>query len=64
MGLRPRAFASFIALKRAVIDGTDVEARADCMAASLMGATAFQGLGAMHALAHPIGHIAMPITDC
>ncbi len=37
-------------------DGADLEARAHMMAAAAMGATAFQkGLGAMHALAHPIG---------
>jgi len=43
-------------LKRAVTDGTDIEARSWMMAASMMGATAFQkGLGGMHALAHPIG---------
>ncbi|MCB9598487.1 MAG: iron-containing alcohol dehydrogenase [Sandaracinaceae bacterium] len=39
----------------AVRDGRDLEARASMMAASLMGATAFQkGLGAMHALSHPV----------
>jgi len=44
------------ALKRAVADGGDMEARAWMMAASAMGSTAFQkGLGAMHALSHPIG---------
>jgi len=43
-------------LARVVADGSDIGARADLMAASLMGATAFQkGLGGMHALAHPIG---------
>lgn len=43
-------------LERAVRDGSDLEARSMMMAASSMGATAFQkGLGAMHALAHPIG---------
>ncbi len=42
----PRAFAS----------GTDLAARAQMMSAALMGATAFQkGLGAIHALSHPIG---------
>ena len=41
-------------LPRAVADGSDVEARAHMMVASMMGATAFQkGLGAMHALSHP-----------
>ena len=36
----------------------DIEARGHMMSAATMGATAFQkGLGAMHALAHPIGAI-------
>lgn len=40
----------------AVKDGKNLAARAYMMAASTMGATAFQkGLGAMHALSHPIG---------
>ncbi len=44
------------ALERAVRDGTDLDARSMMMAASTMGATAFQkGLGAMHAMSHPIG---------
>lgn len=35
---------------------TDIEARGHMMAAAAMGATAFQkGLGAIHALSHPIG---------
>jgi alcohol dehydrogenase class IV len=43
-------------LARAVRDGGDLEARAHMMAAALMGATAFQkGLGAIHALSHPVG---------
>jgi alcohol dehydrogenase class IV len=43
-------------LTRAVKDGGDVDARANMMAAAAMGATAFQkGLGAIHALSHPIG---------
>jgi alcohol dehydrogenase len=43
-------------LARAVKDGGDIEARAEMMAAALAGATAFQkGLGAIHALSHPIG---------
>ena len=43
-------------LVRAYQDGSDIDARANMMAASLMGATAFQkGLGAMHALSHPLG---------
>lgn len=41
-------------LPAAVKNGGDLEARAQMMAASLMGATAFQkGLGAMHSLSHP-----------
>jgi len=40
----------------AYADGTDLEARAHMMSAAAMGATAFQkGLGAIHALSHPIG---------
>lgn len=40
----------------AVADGGNLEARMQMQAASAMGATAFQkGLGAMHALAHPLG---------
>ena len=43
-------------LPRAYDDGTDIEARAHMMSAAAMGATAFQkGLGAIHALSHPIG---------
>ncbi|MDB2407376.1 iron-containing alcohol dehydrogenase [Jannaschia sp.] len=43
-------------LPRAFADGTDLEARAHLMSAAIMGATAFQkGLGAIHALSHPIG---------
>lgn len=43
-------------LPRAYTDGTDLEARAQMMSAAAMGATAFQkGLGAIHALSHPIG---------
>ncbi|WP_299769661.1 iron-containing alcohol dehydrogenase [uncultured Tateyamaria sp.] len=43
-------------LPRAYADGTDLEARAHMMSAAAMGATAFQkGLGAIHALSHPIG---------
>ncbi|MBD3663915.1 iron-containing alcohol dehydrogenase [Sulfitobacter aestuariivivens] len=45
-------------LPRAYADGTDLEARAQMMSAAAMGATAFQkGLGAIHALSHPIGAI-------
>ncbi|MEQ9257782.1 MAG: iron-containing alcohol dehydrogenase [Roseovarius sp.] len=43
-------------LPRAYANGTDIEARAQMMSAAAMGATAFQkGLGAIHALSHPIG---------
>jgi alcohol dehydrogenase class IV len=43
-------------LPRACRHGDDIVARSHMMAASTMGATSFQrGLGAMHALAHPIG---------
>jgi len=45
-------------LPRAYHDGTDIEARAQMMAAAAMGATAFQkGLGAIHAISHPIGAV-------
>jgi len=43
-------------LARAVEAGGDIDARMEMLVASMMGATAFQkGLGAMHALAHPLG---------
>jgi len=43
-------------LPRAYKDGKDIEARAHMMSAAAMGATAFQkGLGAIHALSHPVG---------
>ena len=43
-------------LPRAYRDGSDLEARAHMLAAASMGAIAFQkGLGAIHALSHPIG---------
>lgn len=39
-------------------NGSDILARSEMMAAALMGAVAFQkGLGAVHALSHPIGAI-------
>ncbi|HAT9229685.1 TPA: iron-containing alcohol dehydrogenase [Legionella pneumophila] len=45
-------------LIQAYKDGSDLEARTHMLVASAMGATAFQrGLGAMHALAHPLGAI-------
>jgi alcohol dehydrogenase len=43
-------------LEVAVEEPQHLEARASMMAASMMGATAFQkGLGAIHALSHPVG---------
>lgn len=43
-------------LPRAFRDGGDLKARAHMLAAASMGAIAFQkGLGAIHALSHPIG---------
>ena len=43
-------------LPRAVQDGADIEARTQMLVSSSMGATSFQrGLGAIHALAHPLG---------
>ncbi|EBA09223.1 iron-containing alcohol dehydrogenase [Sagittula stellata] len=43
-------------LARAYQNGQDLEARAQMMSAAMMGATAFQkGLGAIHAMSHPIG---------
>ena len=43
-------------LEDATAQGDNLDARSGMLAASLMGATAFQkGLGAMHAMAHPIG---------
>ncbi|MFU1479304.1 iron-containing alcohol dehydrogenase [Roseovarius sp. C7] len=45
-------------LPRAYTNGTDIEARANMMSAAAMGATAFQkGLGAIHAMSHPIGAV-------
>jgi len=44
------------ALPRVMRDGGDLDARGHMMAAASMGAVAFQkGLGAIHALSHPIG---------
>jgi alcohol dehydrogenase class IV len=43
-------------LPKAFVNGNDLVARANMMAAAAMGATAFQkGLGAIHSLSHPIG---------
>lgn len=43
-------------LPRAVANGEDIEARMFMLAASSMGATAFQkGLGTIHSISHPVG---------
>jgi alcohol dehydrogenase class IV len=43
-------------LPRACDNGRDIEARSRMLTAASMGATAFQkGLGAVHAIAHPVG---------
>lgn len=43
-------------LPKVYADGADLEARGHMMSAAAMGATAFQkGLGAIHAISHPIG---------
>ncbi len=45
-------------LPRVYADPNDIEARAHMLSAAMMGATAFQkGLGAVHALSHPIGAV-------
>ena len=45
-------------LEQVFRDGKNMSARANMLAAAMMGATAFQrGLGAMHAISHPIGAI-------
>lgn len=45
-------------LPRAYDNGSDIEARGNMMSAAAMGATAFQkGLGAIHAMSHPVGAI-------
>ena len=45
-------------LLKAYKDGSDIEARGHMMSAAAMGATAFQkGLGAVHALSHPVGAV-------
>ncbi len=45
-------------LPRAYANGTDLAARAHMLVAASMGATAFQkGLGAVHAISHPVGAI-------
>ncbi|NQU72540.1 MAG: iron-containing alcohol dehydrogenase, partial [Rhodospirillales bacterium] len=45
-------------LPRVFADSEDIEARSHMMSAAMMGATAFQkGLGAIHALSHPVGAV-------
>ena len=52
----------FGAIRAAVADGADRTARREMMVAALEGALAFQkGLGAVHALSHPLGAIREPI---
>lgn len=48
-------------IERAVRDGGDREARWQMMMAAMMGAMSFQkGLGAVHAMSHPLGGIQSP----
>ena len=45
-------------LRKVMRNGDDIEARGHLMTAAAMGATAFQkGLGAIHALSHPVGSL-------
>ena len=49
-------------IEKAVADGTDREARWQMMMAALEGGLAFQkGLGAVHALSHPLGGLRDPV---
>jgi len=51
---------AWCALPRAVADGSDASARREMMLASMMGALAFpKGLGAVHALSHALGSLAV-----
>jgi alcohol dehydrogenase class IV len=44
------------AIERAVVDGSDLDARSEMMMAALEGGMTFQkGLGAIHSLSHPLG---------
>lgn len=48
-------------IERAVRDGSDREARWQMMMAAMMGAMSFQkGLGAVHAMSHPLGGLQSP----
>jgi alcohol dehydrogenase class IV len=52
----------FGAIRAAVADGSNRNARRDMMVSALEGALAFQkGLGAVHSLSHPMGAIRQPI---
>jgi 4-hydroxybutyrate dehydrogenase len=56
------ASRAWVALPRAVADGSDAAAREAMMLASMQGALAFQkGLGAVHALSHPLGGLSVPL---
>ncbi len=49
-------------IERTVTDGTDRDARWNMMMASLQGGMTFQkGLGAVHAMSHPLGGLAEPV---
>jgi alcohol dehydrogenase class IV len=48
-------------LKRAVVDGADIEARTELMMGALEGGMTFQkGLGAVHGLSHALGSLTQP----
>lgn len=50
--------AGLRSIEKVVADGSDIDARRDMMVCALEGAMAFQkGLGAVHALTHPLGAI-------
>jgi len=53
---------ALVFLEKAVIDGNNRDARWQMMMVSLMGGLAFQkGLGAVHALSHPLGGLTRPV---
>lgn len=53
---------AWTSLPRAVADGADIVSREAMMLASMQGALAFQkGLGAVHALSHPLGGLPVPL---
>jgi 4-hydroxybutyrate dehydrogenase len=48
-------------IKRAVLSGSDIEARSEMMMAALQGGLTFQkGLGAVHAMSHALGGLPSP----